>query len=51
MNICEIPMIIRTFNQCKKVVPISKILVATDDKRIRKVCKENKIKVVMTKIV
>lgn len=48
VNICGIPMIIRTFNQCKKVVPISKILVATDDKRIRKVCEENKIKVIMT---
>ena len=48
VNICGIPMIIRTFNQCKKVVPISKILVATDDKRIRRVCEENKIKVVMT---
>ena len=48
VNICGIPMIIRTFNQYKKVVPISKILVATDDKRIRRVCEENKIKVVMT---
>ena len=48
VNICGIPMIIRTFNQCKKVVPISKILVATDDKRIKKVCEENKIKVIMT---
>ncbi len=48
VNICGIPMIIRTFNQCKKVVPISKILVATDDNRIKKVCEKNKVKVIMT---
>ena len=41
-------MIIRTFNQCKKVIPSSKILIATDDKRIKKVCEKEKINVVMT---
>ena len=48
INICGVPMIIRTYNQCKKVVPKSKILIATDDKRIQKVCEKEKIKVVMT---
>ena len=48
VNICGIPMIIRTFNQCKKVIPRSKILIATDDKRIKKVCEKEKINVVMT---
>jgi len=41
-------MIIRTYNQCKKIVDKSKILIATDDKRIQKVCEKEKIKVVMT---
>ena len=38
LDIKGIPMIIRTFNQCIKVVPRSKILIATDDKRIKKIC-------------
>ena len=48
VNICGIPMIIRTYNQCIKVVPKSKILIATDDVRIKRVCEKEKINVVMT---
>ena len=48
LDICGIPMIIRTFNQCKKVVPASKIIVATDDKRIEDRCKKEGIKTLMT---
>ena len=48
VDICGIPMIIRTYNQCIKVVPKYKILIATDDVRIKKVCEKEKIKVVMT---
>lgn len=48
VNICGVPMIIRTYNQCKKVIPSEKILVATDDQRIKKVCEMSGIKVVMT---
>ena len=48
VNICGVPMIIRTYNQCKKVIPKEKILVATDDQRIKKVCEMSGIKVVMT---
>jgi len=48
LDIAGIPMIIRTFNQCNKVVPRSKILVATDDKRIQKICKKNNINTMMT---
>tara|TARA_B100000242_G_scaffold68667_1_gene42924 strand:+ start:4074 stop:4805 length:732 start_codon:yes stop_codon:yes gene_type:complete len=48
IDIDGLPMIIRTYNQCKKVIPKSKILVATDDKRIEKVCKSKNIKTVMT---
>jgi 3-deoxy-manno-octulosonate cytidylyltransferase (CMP-KDO synthetase) len=42
------PMIVRTFNQCSKVVPRSKILVATDDERIIEICKKNNIIAMMT---
>ena len=38
LDIEGIPMIIRTFNQCIKAVSSSKILVATDDRRIQKIC-------------
>ena len=48
LNINGIPMIIRTFNQCLKVVPRTKILVATDDKRIKKICENKNIKTLMT---
>ena len=36
IDIKGVPMIVRTFNQCKRAVPASKIVVATDDKRIKK---------------
>ena len=48
LDIKGIPMIIRTFNQCLKVVPRTKILVATDDKRIQKICEDKDIKTLMT---
>ena len=48
LDINGLPMIIRTFNQCCKAVPRSKILVATDDKRIQKVCEMNNINTIMT---
>ena len=48
MDICGVPMIIRTYNQCKKVIPESKILVATDDKRIKKICECENIQTIMT---
>tara|TARA_X000000950_G_scaffold289220_1_gene410965 strand:- start:4521 stop:5246 length:726 start_codon:yes stop_codon:yes gene_type:complete len=43
-----IPMLIRTYNQCKKAVHQSKILVATDHKTIFRLCKRNNIKTIMT---
>ena len=43
-----IPMIVRTYDQCKKVVDRKKIYVATDDYRIKNVCEKNDINVVMT---
>ena len=48
INLKGIPMIIRTYNQCKKAVHQSKILVATDDKKILNLCKKNNINVIMT---
>ncbi len=48
IDIKGVPMLIRTYNQCKKVVNKSKILVATDHKKIFDLCKKNKINTVMT---
>ena len=42
-------LILRTYAQCRKVVDPKIIYVATDDVRIKKLCKENDIKVIMTK--
>ena len=35
-NIGGLPMIVRTYNQCKKVVDANKIVVATDSLKIKK---------------
>ena len=48
LDIGGIPMIIRTFNQCAKAVHRSKIIVATDDKRIQKSCELKMINTIMT---
>tara|TARA_B100001540_G_scaffold317608_1_gene351561 strand:+ start:610 stop:1344 length:735 start_codon:yes stop_codon:yes gene_type:complete len=48
LDICGLPMIIRTFYQCAKVIPKSKIYVATDDKRIQKVCNNYKVNCLLT---
>jgi 3-deoxy-manno-octulosonate cytidylyltransferase (CMP-KDO synthetase) len=48
INIKGIPMIIRTYNQCKKAVHPSNIIVATDHKKILNLCKKNNINVIMT---
>ena len=48
ININGIPMIIRTYNQCKKAVPETKIIVATDNKKIKKICNNFKIKSIIT---
>ena len=43
-----IPMIIRTYRQCLKVVPSKKIYIATDDIRIKKVCNKEGAQTIMT---
>ena len=48
VNICGVPMIVRTFRQCAKALPPEKIYVATDDKRITDVCRDNGIQYLMT---
>ena len=48
VDICGLPMIIRTYLQCRKSVDKSKIIIATDDKRIEKVCKNFNIKSMLT---
>ena len=48
LNIGGIPMIVRTYNQCTKVVNKDKIVVATDSYKIKKVCDEYDIKSIMT---
>ena len=48
LDICGVPMIVRTFQQCLKVIPREKIIVATDDKRILNVCNKFDIKSLLT---
>ena len=47
-NIGGLPMIVRTYNQCAKVVNKDKIIVATDSLKIKKVCDQYKIKSIIT---
>ncbi len=48
IKILGIPMLIRTYQQCLKVVSRDKIFIATDDKRIQKLCDDNNMSCVMT---
>ena len=48
IDIKGLPMIIRTYMQCKKAVNSSKILVATDHEKIFRLCQKNNINVMMT---
>ena len=48
LNIGGLPMIVRTYNQCTKVVSKDKIIVATDSNKIKKVCDKYKIKSIIT---
>ena len=43
-----LPMIVRTYNQCKKIVKKDQIIVATDSVKIKKVCDEYKINSLIT---
>lgn len=48
IKIAGIPMIVRTYLQCIKVVNQKAVYVATDNVKIKKICENNKIKVIMT---
>ena len=45
----KIPMIVRTFNQCKKAIPVKNIIVATDSDKIINVCKNYSIPNILIK--
>lgn len=42
------PMIVKTYKQCIKAVDQKLVYVATDDRRVKKVCEKNNINVLMT---
>ena len=44
LDICGLPMIIRTYRQCAKVISKSRILVATDDLESKKFVKKKILK-------
>ena len=48
VNIDGLPMIVRTYNQCRKVVTKNKIIVATDSMKIKKVCNQYNINSLIT---
>ena len=48
INIGGLPMIVRTYNQCAKVVNKDKIIVATDSLKIKNVCDKYNIKTIIT---
>ena len=48
VNIGGLPMIVRTYNQCAKVISKDKIVVATDNLKIKNVCDEYNIKSIIT---
>ncbi|MEH6957402.1 3-deoxy-manno-octulosonate cytidylyltransferase [Neobacillus drentensis] len=48
IDLCGLPMVVRTYQQCIKACPSEKVYVATDDKRISEVCESNNIQVIMT---
>lgn len=48
VELCGVPMVVRTYRQCLQVCPAERIHVATDDVRIAEVCRTEGIQVLMT---
>jgi 3-deoxy-manno-octulosonate cytidylyltransferase (CMP-KDO synthetase) len=48
VKILGIPMLLRTYNQCLKVVDKKKIFIATDDDKIKNLCLKNNINFIIT---
>lgn len=49
-DICGKPMVLHVYDNLKKSDKFSEVLVATDDERIAKICKENNVNFLMTGI-
>ena len=47
-KILGVPMLLRTYNQCLKVVNKDQIFIATDDNRIKNLCLKNNINFIIT---
>jgi 3-deoxy-manno-octulosonate cytidylyltransferase (CMP-KDO synthetase) len=48
IKLCGVPMVLRTYQQCLRAVSADRVVVATDDERIRLTCETRGIRVVMT---
>ena len=48
IKILGVPMLVRTYNQCLKVALREQVIVATDDKRILTLCKNNNMNCINT---
>lgn len=48
IKICNVPMILRTYRQCLKVVPNELIYIATDNEEIKLVCEDDGAQVILT---
>ena len=48
IELCGVPMVVRTYRRCVAAVDADRIYVATDDDRIAEVCRSEKIQVVRT---
>jgi 3-deoxy-manno-octulosonate cytidylyltransferase (CMP-KDO synthetase) len=48
VDLCGVPMIVRTYRQCALAMPPEAIYVATDDERIEQVCRRHAIQCLMT---
>lgn len=48
VDLCGVPMVVRTYRQCIQACPPEQVYVATDDERIAAVCRAHEIQVLMT---
>ncbi|MCH2279638.1 MAG: hypothetical protein MK358_12315, partial [Vicinamibacterales bacterium] len=48
IELCGVPMVVRTYRRCVAAVDADRIYVATDDDRIAEVCRSEKIQVIRT---
>ena len=48
VDLCGVPMIVRTYRRCVEACPVDRVFVATDDERVSEVCDSFGIQVVET---